>query len=207
MTTRVMIPPDPLLTPGDVPGNHAADDVTVAAMIAAATRVIDGPSGWLSQCLGPQTLETVVSCWNDVTDILMGPVIDIDSISYIDSAGAEQQLTDDLWTLDGNGIYFGSVWSEPVLAARRNAIKIQYQAGYDGEDPFSGGTGDVPEEAKAAIIGAVQELIQARSETLGLRSVEIPDVRTINYLDADKVSAIMRKASMGLLSGLWVPRL
>lgn len=201
-----MIPPDPIVLPSDVPGSHAADDLAVAAMIAAATGAIDGPTGILGRCLGPQTLETVVSCWEHLETALCGPVISVDSVTYVDAAGDIQTVADTLWSLDGDAIYWGSSWSAPVLASRRNAIKIQYQAGYDGEDPFSGGTGDVPEEAKAAIIGSVQQLIQSRSDELALRSVEIPDVRTVVYLDADKVSAIVRNASMGLLSGLWVPR-
>lgn len=206
MPTRVMIAPDPIVLPGDVPGDHGPTDPLVAAMIAAATRSLDGPTGWLGRCLGPQTLETSVSCWDDIETALYGPVIAVDSITYVDTAGATQVVSDTLWTLDGDQIYWGSTWSSPTTASRRNAIKVLYRAGYDGDDPISGGTGPVPDEAKAAIIEAVQQVILARSDTLGLRSVEVPDVETITYLDADKVSAIMRKSSMGMLAGLWVPR-
>lgn len=207
MSTRVMIPPDPLITPADVPGGHAPNDPTIAAMIAGCQRRIDGPSGWLGRCLGPQTLETVFSCWGQAGNPLYGPVIGIDSVIYIDSLSVEQVLSADIWTLDHDGVSFGASWTGPALASRRYPIKITYQAGYDGEDPFAGGTGDVPQEAKEAIIEAVQQLMLARADTLGLRSVETVDVETITYLDADKVSAIMRKASSDLLSGLWVPRL
>ncbi|TPM41547.1 hypothetical protein [Mesorhizobium sp. B2-3-4] len=207
MSTRVMVPPDPLVSPADVPGGHGPDDAAVAAMIVAAQRLIDGPSGWLGICLGPQTLETVVRCWSDVETALFGPVIDIESILYIDASGDEHQVPDDDWLLDGGRLYLASSWVRPALASRRFPIKITYDAGYNESDPYSGGTGDIPENAKAAIIDAVQQLILARSDTLGLRSVETVDVETITYLDADKVSAIMRNASSDLLSGLWVPRI
>lgn len=45
MITRVVVPPAPILTPADVPGSHASDDARVAALIAAATEELDGPTG------------------------------------------------------------------------------------------------------------------------------------------------------------------
>lgn len=205
MPTRVMIPPDPILTPADVPGSHAGDDPTIAGMIAAATRTIDGPSGWVGRSFGPQTLELTVTCWDELELLPYGPVIDIDAITYATTDGVEQELDGAYWTLNGDLVSFGSSWSRPALAARRYPIKVQYQAGYDGNDPFSGGTGDIPEEAKAAIIAAVQQLMLARSDGLGVRSVEVQDIETITYLDADKVSTIIKNATACYLSGLWVP--
>jgi hypothetical protein len=199
-----MIPPDPILTPADVPGGHADNDPAVAAMIAAATRTIDGPSGWVGRSFGPQTLELTTSCWADVETLPYGPVIDVDSITYIASDGSEQLLPDTGWILDGDCIYFTSS-PMPALATRRYPIKIQYQAGYDGEDPFEGGTGDVPEEAKAAIVASVQQLMLAQSTSLGVRSVEVNDIETVQFLDADKVSGIIKNATACYLSGLWVP--
>lgn len=204
MPTRVIIPPEPLITPASVPGDHAADDAAVAAMIAAATRVIDGPNGWVGRCFGPQTLEFSSSCWTDIEFLPYGPVIDIVSVSYIDADGTSQTVSSDYWSQDGDNIYFGSSWTGPTTATRSYPIRIRYEAGYDGVAVEDGGTGDVPPEVAAALIEAVQQLILARSDSLGVRSFTVEDIESVTYLDADKVSAIIRTASAGLLGGLKV---
>jgi len=102
MSVRVIVPPEPLITPADVPGNHAADSASVAGMIAAAQSRIDGPFGWVGRCFAPQTIEVSFRCWGEVCELPYGPVIEIESISYVDSAGEEQVLADDLWSLSGN---------------------------------------------------------------------------------------------------------
>lgn len=205
MPVRVIVPPDPLMTPAGVPGSHTDDDADVASMIAAATRTIDGPSGWVGRSFGPQTLELTASCWEELEHLPYGPVIQVVSISYVSADGVEYDVSDDDWISDGESIYFSGSWSHPPLGRRRYPIKVQYEAGYNGEDISSGGTGDVPEEAKAAIIASVQQLIVARSEGLGVRSVEVENIETITYLDADKVSNIIKNATSCYLSGLWVP--
>lgn len=204
MPVRVIDPPIPLITPADVPGDHSGTDPAITAMIASATATIDGPTGWIGRCFGPQTLELSAECWSDICKLPYGPVIEVESIFYVAADGSEVEVADADWTLDGDYLYFTAGWC-PALANRAYPIKIQYQAGYNGEDVTSGGTGDVPEQVLAAIIEGVQQLMLARSGDIGIRSIETNDVETITYLDSDKVSAIMRRASSSLLSGLWVP--
>jgi hypothetical protein len=205
MPTRVIVPPEPIVAPADVPGSHAANDPIVAGMIAAATAMIDGPFGWVGRSFGPQTLEYTARCWSDVGNLPYGPVISVDSVSYIGSDEADATVDGSNWYQDGDYLGFLSPWSQPALSRRQYPIKIRYQAGYNGTDVEAGGTGDIPENAKAAIIEGVQQMILARDNELGIRSREVNDIETITYMDADKVSAIMRNASSGLLAGLWVP--
>ncbi|RLP22262.1 hypothetical protein [Mesorhizobium sp. YM1C-6-2] len=205
MPIRVIAPPAPLLVPSDVPGDHAADDPAVEAMIAAATALIDGPTGWLGRCFGPQTLEFSVADWCGIEKLPYGPVIDVEAISYINAGGAEVFLDDADWTRHGDYLYFATTFGRPATVKQAYPIKIQYEAGYNDGELSSGGTGPVPVQVEQAIIEGVQQLILARSETLGLRSVETVGVETITYLDADKVSGIMRKAASGLVFGLWEP--
>ncbi|MDI6026726.1 hypothetical protein QBK99_11040 [Corticibacterium sp. UT-5YL-CI-8] len=196
MKVRVIIPPEPLITPADIPGSHASDDVAVAGMIAAVTRTIDGPSGWLSRSLGPQTLELTGYLCGKRFELPYPEVIAIDEVAFEALDGSETLVSVDDYRRRGNDLIFSNALSGAHF------YRIRYEAGYDGEPVADGGTGPVPDEVKQALIMSVQHLKSIDVDSLYVRSVEIPDVETKHYTVTDQADGLIRRVTRSLLSGL-----
>ncbi len=202
---RVIIPPEPIVLPSDIAGIHGDDDAAVAAMIQAVTEEIDGPSGWVGRALGKQTLELMLKSWPSCEFKLPYPPIITDvSVAYADEAGAEQFVDEDQYTVSDGRFWFASGWAAPTLGEHPFPVRIRYEAGYDGEDVESGGTGPVPERARQAIILSVQSLKSLGAENLFLRSEEVEGVGTTQYTVSDQAGAVIKRASESLLSTLVV---
>lgn len=205
MFVRVITPPDPIVTPADIVGDHAPDDSAVAAMIQAVTEEIDGPGGWLGRSLGPQTLEWSGACWpSNWLRLPYGPVADIDGVSYLDANGEEQEVDGGDWSYEGGLLIFREGWSAPSLFRHPAAVKITYQAGYDGEDITSDGTGPVPERARQAIILSVQHMLSLGAENLFRRAEEVEGIGRDEFTLSDVASKIVSQACDRLLSTLRV---
>ncbi len=203
MTVSVIIPPDPIVEPSDIAGSHSGNDATVAAMIAAVTEEIDGPTGWLGRCLGPQTLELTMPAfcgWNFL--LPFPPVIKVVSISYLDRDGVEQTIDEADYRFADKRVWFGLGYSFPSTQCAPDAVRVVYQAGYNGSG--AGKTGEIPERARQAIILSVQHLKSLSVESLYLRSVEIPDVETRQFTLSDQASNIVERTCDRLLSTLRV---
>lgn len=198
MRVRVIIPPEPVVTPGDIPGGHASDDAAVARSISAATRTIVGPEGWLGRSLGPQTLEA--SGWIGCRRFRLPcpPIIDIVSVETEDSDGNRETVPAETYRRDGDEIVIasGAAW---VTCACHH---IRYEAGYNGTPVVDGGTGDIPPEAIEAIILLVQDQIRTGSLDGDVRSEAVEGVGSATYLDADKFSLLATTAAQRLLDGL-----
>lgn len=198
MTVRVIIPPDPIVTPGDIPGAHPSDDAMVAALIQAVTEEIDGPGGWLGRALGPQTLELVG--WFSCRRIRLpyAPIIDLDGIVAVSEDGEETDADPATYRLEDGEVIVsaGAAW---VTAPKH---RIRYIAGYNGSG--EGKTGAVPERARQAIILSVQDMLRTRSVSPILRSETVEGVGSKTFLDGDKVTAVVEKTCCRLLSNLRV---
>lgn len=59
-----------------------------------------------------------------------GPVSDVVSVKYVDTAGAEQTLSDTVYVLSGDELLltYGSSW--PSLRGDAEGVRIRYKAGY-----------------------------------------------------------------------------
>lgn len=200
---RVVTPPSPIVTPVDIAGDHADDDSAVMRMIAAVTEEIDGPTGWLGRCLGPQELEYAgwIGCGR--FRLPCGPIIAITSVSTEDCDGTAATVDPSLYRLaDGHLVVAAGVdW------VRRPLHRVRYKAGYNGTSGAGDGelqTGPVPERARQAIILSVQHMKALGAENLFLRSVEVPDVLTEQYTLSDAASRIVQQACDRLWSGLRV---
>ncbi|MGB3900458.1 MAG: hypothetical protein WA973_18125 [Mesorhizobium sp.] len=202
MAVRVVVPPDPIVTPADVAGGHAADDPAVVALIQAVTEGIDGPDGWLGRALGKQTLElTLPSFCGRNLGLPYPPVIaDTATVKYLDLTGVEQTVDPSNYKVIDNRIWLDSGFSFPAVRDAPDAVRIRYDAGYNGAG--EGKTGAVPERARQAIILSVQDLIRAGAATPGLRSETVEGVGAQTFLDADKVTAIVERTCNRLLSTL-----
>lgn len=199
MTVRVVTPPEPIVRPEEILGVTAGDEA-VAGLIAAVTEEIDGPTGWLGRSLGPQTLEWSSQNWpcNWFT-LPCKPIIEISGVTYLDISSTVQTVDAADWSLSGDLIVFRNGWSMPSLACGPNAVRIQYQAGYDGDT-----TGEVPERARQAIILSVQHLRSLQVESLYLKVDEVDGVGRKEFTLSDQASNIVERTCERLLSTLRV---
>ncbi|MGY5812009.1 hypothetical protein ACXHXG_30455 [Rhizobium sp. LEGMi198b] len=212
MPVQVITPPAPIVTPADIPGSHAADDPAIAAMIAAVTEDIDGPGGWLGRSLGKQTLELSLSSERpdcsprsfppSMVKLPYLPVItDAVSVKYLDRDDTVQTVDPSDYKVFDDAVWFNPEFVFPAVAAAPDAIRIRYDAGYDGD----GRNGPVPARAKQTIILCVQDLMRLQASNFAVRSETVEGVGATNYLDQDRVSAIVESACERLLARLWVP--
>ncbi|MBB3288163.1 MULTISPECIES: hypothetical protein [unclassified Rhizobium] len=211
MPVQVITPPAPIVTPADIPGGHAADDATIVAMIAAVTEDIDGPGGWLGRSLGKQTLELTLGRPKDCSAksfpsraiaLPYLPVIaNAVTVKYLDLDLAVQTVDPVSYKVFDDAVWFNSDFIFPAVADAPDAIRIRYDAGYGG----STGNGSVPERARQTIILCVQDLMRLQASDFAVRSETVEGVGATNYLDQDRVSAIVEKTCERLLARLWVP--
>ena len=127
------------------------DDTLISGLINTATQWIDGPAGWLGRCLVQQSLELRLDAFwpppGEFQHLLMhpweagriflpyGPLISVDSISYVDPNGDTQTMDSSTWLATGIGTVDGAVepaWNSywPLTRWQREGIRIGYTAGY-----------------------------------------------------------------------------
>lgn len=196
----VITPPQPFVTPADIPGNHAPDDPIITTMIAAAVGEIDGPYGWLRRSIGKQTLEISGPWVTRAVNLPLPPIIRIVSVHYSDAAGAETVLDAAHYSKRRETVVFG----QGAPAFRNCAgLRIRYEAGFSEGD----GTGPIPPQVKQAVIMAVQNMKALAAENLFLRSEEVEGVGTFTYTVSEQAGNIIRNTAERLLRGLKVPRI
>ncbi len=207
MRIRVIVPPEPIVTPADVPGSHAANDASVVAKIAAATAEIDGPQGWLGRALGPQTLEVIGTADElfhgcDLTLLPCPPVIELMSVIYLDKDRVSVTVDPSTYVaFDGTiALAVGKRW--PSAGSFADAVRIRYRAGYDDEDVDAGGTGPVPEAARQAIIRLAQHKIDLASGDSLLRSETVEGVGSMSYTTPGQITASVQSEVEHMLAGL-----
>lgn len=135
MSVVVVTPPTPSLDLETVKGHlrvdHDDDDVLIEAYIAAACSHIDGPRGVLGKSVWEQTLELRQNVFCGPIRLPYGPVSDVVSVKYVDTAGIEQTLSDTAYVLSGDSIVLAYDQSWPSHRGDAEGVRIQYVAGYD----------------------------------------------------------------------------
>lgn len=123
--------------------------------IRAATEHAERYSGLTAQ---RKTYQLRLDCWparcerGDVLwpgdiELPAAPVRDVLSVTYVDTDGVEQTVSDDdyTWerTTEGATVYFRSGFSLPVLRSnRKGVVRVTFDAGFDSPD--ESGSGDDP---------------------------------------------------------------
>ncbi|QEX18499.1 hypothetical protein FRZ44_38060 [Hypericibacter terrae] len=113
----------------------ADDDVTIDALVAAATETIEGMTGraFLQQTWR-LTLDAFPACRDPVIRLPRPPLISVDSVKYVDADGTLQTLDPALYQVDANSTparlapAYGQVW--PCARCELGAVRIEYKAGY-----------------------------------------------------------------------------
>lgn len=130
-------------------------DTLITGLIAAATIWLDGYTGILGRALCEQTWRQDFDAFDRKLRLPLLPVIDVESVSYVDSAGATQTVAALNYTVrqDALGAYvqFLTTFAAPAISAEPAAVSVTYVAGYDDE-------GEVP--MPAAIKQAMLLLIR-----------------------------------------------
>jgi hypothetical protein len=201
---RVLTPPEPIVTPENVPGDHAGNDAYVKSVIAAVTQSIEGPTGWLNRALGEHTLELVLCEFPHKVTLPCRPIIEIEEITYLDAYGDAQVLDDGVYRHFGEALYHVAGRSLPSHLHSPDAVRIRYRAGYNGTPVADGGTGEVPDSAKHAIILSAQHMLSLGAENLFLASEEVEGVGTTRYTVSDQAANLIATTCDRLLQGLRV---
>lgn len=114
-----------------VPSGQTGQDAAVRRMIAAARRRVES---WCRRALVRQQRLLVLDCFPAEIEIPVGPLRAVQSIQYVDSAGATQTLAGSAYRVDTYSERgriepaYGTVW--PSTLGVSNAVLVKYTAGH-----------------------------------------------------------------------------
>lgn len=193
MTVTVVTPPDPFVLPADI--RNSTNDSATAAIIAAVTETIDGPTGWLGRALGEQTLKLTLPEWGcGPIRLPYPPVTGVTWVKYLDEDLNEQTVDETVYRLADNLVLLKPDQEWPDAACQPDAVRIQYAAGYS----------EVPARAKHAVILTVQHLLEVGGRDLLVRREDVEGIGETEWVVSAQASELIRKTSDSLLAGLRV---
>lgn len=132
---------------------HSDEDTLITGLIKAATRHVEQN---LSMSIAEQQWLLTLDEFADNIELLRGPVIEVDSVEYIDEAGDTQTADAELYFTDLMSrpawivLNTGQVW--PATMAGVNMVSITYTAGMTA----------VPDDLKHAILLLIGHWYQNR---------------------------------------------
>ncbi len=135
----------------DLHVGDGSDDAQLQGYLSAALGWLQPPDGYLGRSIAEQTLTLGLSCWFGERMLPAGPVTEIVSLKYYDTANVEQTVAADQYWLDGDFIEISHTFMRPALWDRRSAVKVTYKAG----------GGECPAAIKTAIGMLVKEMYDA----------------------------------------------
>lgn len=128
-------------------------DDEIAAFTAAAVDLLDGAAGQLQRCLAPQTWEYVLDAFPDGPfQIPLPPLLEVEAISYVDSEGDLQTLTEDEdYRVDevSEPGWVSPVEGWPSTLDTINAVTVRFRAGYESDG--TSGNSPIPPRAQQAV--------------------------------------------------------
>lgn len=140
MGVLVVTPPARLVSLDDMKAHLRVttddEDDLIGAYIDAAGSWIDGPNGWLGQCIGSQVLEVRYGAGRWLEEWMrpypirppMGPVLEVVELEYWDRQGIAHTVDVSGFLVEDGLIdgYRGAAW---VAAANR--VRLRYRAGFE----------------------------------------------------------------------------
>lgn len=148
-----------------------AEDAFLGLLISVATQAA---SDRLQRALVPTRYRLTLDSFPDAIELLMPPILSVESVKYIDIDGEQQTLDPQDYFLDrvSEPGYLvpaaGRAW--PTTQDRINAVEVEYTAGYPGSA--------IPTPIKQWILLAIGDMYNNRE-----RSAEKPVVPQ-NFADA-----------------------
>lgn len=155
-------------------------DAELAVLIDAATSHLDGKDGVLGGvCLEPQQWELVLDYWSDVIELPIGPVLSVDSISYLDTDGLLQPLSGSSFSTDlaSSSAYVvrNTEASWPTLLDAVNAVRVRFTAGHRGTGSGDSYVSAVPAALRQAILLLVGHwFVNREAVATGTIATELP---------------------------------
>jgi uncharacterized phiE125 gp8 family phage protein len=149
------------------------DDTLIGYMILAATEQVEKALG-LQMCQA--TWDWYLDEWNDpafggvVFRPPRSPLISVAAINYTDAAGDTQTVATTVYAVDVASIpgrislQYGESWPSS-LYDEKDAIKIQFVAGYATSTSSANVATEVPDNIRAGLFMMVDDLYQNRSGT------------------------------------------
>lgn len=159
------------------------DDTLITNLVTAAREWCEAYEG---RKYMTQTLTVYLDAFEPVINLPYPPVQVVNSIMYVDLAGAEQELSKSLYTVDAVSeparVYpaYGKCW--PATRTVRNAVSIEYDVGYvtgEGDEVEP----NVPARVKQAMLLLIGEWYVNR----GAGDVSDTTLRAVESLLFDRV--------------------
>lgn len=142
--------------------NGGAEDEKIYSLIIAARKVCEQ---WQNRAYLTQTWTLTMDYFPAIIEPLRPKLITVTTLKYVDTAGAQQTLTEDTdYTVDIQStpgrIYpvYGEIWPTPRIV--RNAIEVVYTAGYGAT------RASTPETVKQAMLLLLAHWFENREEIL-----------------------------------------
>jgi uncharacterized phiE125 gp8 family phage protein len=116
--------------------DHNDDDALIAGLIGGATQYLDGWTGVLGACLVEQTWRQDFDCFDRNLYLPLGPVIDVSSITWRDTAGVESAVSTAVYDLVTDEtartfVRFVGDFVFPSDLHESRAVAVAYRAGYE----------------------------------------------------------------------------
>lgn len=150
---------------------NADEDAVIASHVQAATEHFDGYKSILRVCLLDQVWEEYSEEFSDVMALHFENVKSIESLKYFDKDDAEQTIDPSnyalLQTKTGSVVCFDPNYSFPQLRDRRDAVTVEYTAGF-------GEAADVPKAIKQAVVLTAASYYSNREELSEKTMTRIP---------------------------------
>lgn len=151
------------------------DDELIMLQLAAAREWCEQ---YLESSIAQQTLELALDAF-PLTEIQlpMGPVVWVESITYVDIDGVEQGMDEADYVLDNYSTTawimpaVGTTW--PITQSVVNALKVRYLAGY-GLPNESPPDNRLPRSIRAAILLILGSLYEQREDSSPIKQESIP---------------------------------
>lgn len=161
---------------------EAKEQLTIAATVTAHDaligRLISAARAWTEKeaqvAWIDQTWRLTLDAFPAYGEILIPrpPLSSVTSIAYVDSDGATQTLSTDVYDVDTESmpgiVYRAYNQSWPTTRTQRNAVTITYVAGYGDENA------EIPEDARHAILMTVAHLFENREASTEKALKDVP---------------------------------
>jgi hypothetical protein len=141
MRITVTTQPEPLVSLDEAKvalGESGSDrDELITSLILAAQAELDGPKGWVGISVAQQSVEVRFDRFRDSMPLPAGPVRGDVTVAYLDADGAEQTLSDTIYTpLSDDRLVRTPNESWPSTYSREEAVTVSYDVGIvDEADP------------------------------------------------------------------------
>lgn len=153
MLTRITAPTSEPVSLAEAKAHLAvigtADDDLLTRLISSAVASFDGPEGRLGRCLITQEWRLdIPGSFPPGIVLPLPPVISVDAITYLDSAGATQTLAPGEYFSAGLGSTYAATVFPMVRWPSARSVAVTFTCGFGDAD-------DVPEDIRNAIVAAV----------------------------------------------------